>query len=109
MRIAKPASYLLIVVILGGCAGLRVSQDYEPDTDFSTYGTFAWKSTDQPPSGDIRIDNPLVDGRVREAVERVLNGNRYWESDQVFYDFCYPNRSECDPVRIRQSSLPSMR
>ena len=87
MHIAKPAFCLLIFVILGGCAGPRVSQDYEPGTDFSTYRTFAWKSADQPQTGDIRVDNPLVDGRIREAVERALSGTGYREIDQAAADF----------------------
>ena len=40
MRIVKLAFYLIIVVTLGGCAGVRVSQDYEPGTDFAIYKTF---------------------------------------------------------------------
>ena len=87
MGIAKPAFYLLIVVTLGGCAGLRVSQDYEPGTDFSAYRTFAWKSADQPQSGDLRVDNPLVDGRIREAVERTLTANGYRKIDRAAADF----------------------
>ena len=87
MRIVKPAFYLLIVVILGGCAGLRVNQDYEPGTDFSAYRTFGWKSAVQPPTGDIRLDNPLLDGRIRKAVERALTGNGYREMDRGRADF----------------------
>jgi hypothetical protein len=87
MRIGRPAFYLLIVVILGGCAGLRVNQDYEPGTDFSAYRTFGWKSAVQPQAGDIRIDNPLLDGRMRKAVERALTGNGYREIDQASADF----------------------
>jgi hypothetical protein len=82
MRIVKPAFYLLFVVILGGCAGIRIHQDYEPGTDFSAYRTFGWKSAVQPPTGDIRLDNPLLDGRIRKALERALTGNGYQESDQ---------------------------
>jgi hypothetical protein len=82
MRIAKPALYLLIIMVLGGCAGLRVNQDYEPGTDFSAYRTFAWNSAAQPPTGDIRIDNPLLDGRIREAVEQALTRNGFHEIDQ---------------------------
>jgi len=97
MRIVKPAFYLWIVVILGGCAGLRVNQDYEPGTDFSAYRTFGWKSAVQPPTGDIRLDNPLLDGRIRKAVERALTGNGYLEIDQAGADFLVEYRLTVQP------------
>jgi hypothetical protein len=87
MRSVKVAFYLFIVVTLGGCAGVRVSQDYEPGTDFSTYNAFDWKSSIQPQTGDIRIDNPLLDGRIRKAVERGLVEKGYRKTDQMSADF----------------------
>jgi Domain of unknown function (DUF4136) len=87
MHIVKQAFYLLIVVTLGGCAGVRVSQDYEPGTDFATYKTFDWKSAVQPQTGDIRIDNPLLDGRIRKAVESTLIAKGYRKTDQESADF----------------------
>lgn len=87
MHIVKQAFYLLIVVTLGGCAGVRVSQDYEPGTDFATYKAFDWKSAVQPQTGDIRIDNPLLDGRIRKAVESVLIAKGYRKTDQGSADF----------------------
>lgn len=87
MRIVNLPFCLLIVLILGGCAGLRVNQDYEPGTDFSIYTTFGWKSAVQPPTGDIRLDNPLLDGRIRKAVKRALTGKGYREIDQGSADF----------------------
>lgn len=60
------------MILLAGCSGIRVSQDYEPATTFDNLHTFAWTTATQAPTGDPRIDNPLRDGRIRAAVERVL-------------------------------------
>jgi hypothetical protein len=87
MRIVKLPFFLLITLILGGCASLSVNQDYEPGTDLSIYTTFGWKSAAQPPTGDIRLDNPLLDARIREAVTRALTENGYREIDQGSADF----------------------
>jgi hypothetical protein len=87
MRIVKLATYLFILVTLGGCAGVRVSQDYEPGTDFAVYKTFDWKLADQPQTGDIRIDNPLLDGRIRKAVELALVAKGLRKTDRASADF----------------------
>jgi hypothetical protein len=87
MHIVKLAFSLLIVIALEGCANVRVSQDYEPGTNFAAYKTFDWKSAVQPQTGDIRIDNPLLDGRIRKAVESVLIAKSYRKADQVSANF----------------------
>jgi hypothetical protein len=71
----KPSRWLiaaLIALLLPGCSAVKVSQDYDPATDFSKYRTFAWYPGPQPKTGDIRVDNPLLDERIREAVTREL-------------------------------------
>ena len=56
---------------LGGCSGIQVNTDYNPDIDFSRYQTFAW--AERAGSGDdALIDNELVDRRFRRAVESEL-------------------------------------
>jgi hypothetical protein len=106
MRIVKLAFYLSIVVTLGGCAGPRVNQDYEPGTDFSAYRSFAWQSAVQPPTGDIRVDNPLLDGRIRKAVERALAAKEFRKTDQgsadflVAYSLAVQSKVDSSPVSI---------
>jgi hypothetical protein len=72
MRIIKLILFLIIIMALAGCAGVRVSQDYDPDIDFSRLNTFAWESKAQPKVGDIRVDNPLLDSRIRRAIDENL-------------------------------------
>lgn len=65
------------MVLLTGCSGIRVSQDYAPTTAFDQLQTFAWATATQAPTGDPRIDNPLRDARIRDAVERVLTAKGF--------------------------------
>lgn len=66
---------LLLVLLVGALAVLpvlatRSSYDYDPEFDFSTLKSFAWK----PRAKTTRIEriNPLVDKRVRLALEERL-------------------------------------
>jgi hypothetical protein len=71
----KPPPWLMLALIavwLSACTTVKVSQDYDPATDFSDYRTFDWYPGPQPKTGDIRVDNPLLDDRIREAVTREL-------------------------------------
>jgi hypothetical protein len=63
---------LAVVIVLAACSGINVSQDYDPATTFQGMDSFAWSSPTQSKTGDPRIDNPLRDTRIREAVARVL-------------------------------------
>lgn len=55
-----------------GCSGIKVSQDYEPASDFQSMSTYRWAMLNQEKTGDPRIDNPLRDTRIRAALERIL-------------------------------------
>ncbi len=59
------------VLLLAACAsGLQTSSDWNPETDFTAFETYAWA-----PDGDgnVGIDQ-LTNTRVRTAIEAALNG-----------------------------------
>jgi len=58
-----------------------VQSDFDPSANFTSLHTYAWFAAEQPKSGDVRVDNPLLDTRVRAAVENALNSRGYIESD----------------------------
>jgi len=60
---------LLLLVIPCGCASVEVSTDYDPSVDFSRFRTYAWVPSPPPRTGDVRLDSPLLEARVRDAVE----------------------------------------
>lgn len=61
------------ILFVSGCTSIRVSQDYKPAQTFSDVKTYAWKSTKQDRTGDVRIDNPFNDERIRTAVDKTLS------------------------------------
>ena len=64
-----------------GCSQVSVQTDYDPAADFSGLRTYAWYTAEQPKSGDIRVDNPLLDRHVRSAVENALDAKGYIKAD----------------------------
>ena len=84
---ARIALLFPMVVFLASCASVRVSEDYDPDEDFSGYQTFTWLPVPQKPTGDYRVDNPLLDTRIRAAVERNLGSRGYRKVEDRAPDF----------------------
>jgi hypothetical protein len=62
----------LMTLAVIGCSGVEVSQDYKTDADFSGISLFAWATDTQEKTGDVRADNPLLNDRIRDAVEQTL-------------------------------------
>ena len=72
--------------VMIGCSGVEVSQDYKPGADLRQLSSFAWASDTQEKSGDVRIDNPLMDERIRSAVERSLTARGLRKADRSTAD-----------------------
>ena len=67
---------LLCVVLAGAgsvaCASVRTQHDYDPNADFSRWRTYAWYPATSSPTGDPRLDNPLLHERIVAAVAQNL-------------------------------------
>jgi hypothetical protein len=72
MKKKTVTAVVLIVLSIVGCSTVQVSQDYDPKQDFSRFQTWQWREATQQATGDVRIDNPLLDTRIRNAVETHL-------------------------------------
>ena len=59
---------LIMGAFLSGCATVQVSQDYDPQGVATHHGTWYWEDASQPQSGDLRVDNPLLNSRIRRAI-----------------------------------------
>ena len=70
-----------VILVTGGCSQVSVQSDFDPSADFAGLQTYAWYAAEQPKSGDIRVDNPLLDTHVRTAVESALNARGYMKAD----------------------------
>ena len=66
------------LIVLLGCAGPSIHYDYDANTHFSTYQTFAWQLPAQgPPDGAEGFNNTIMSGRVQRAVEAELGSKGY--------------------------------
>lgn len=80
--------YLFFVTLfLCGCSSIEVSQDYEPGSDFRNLKSYAWKSETQEKTGNVNVDSPLVDNRIRNAIEKTLSNKGFIKTNADVVDF----------------------
>ena len=72
MRNDRRVIILTVLTIVIGCSGIQVSQDYDLSREFSGLKTYDRQSGTHQKTGDVRVDNPLLDARIRKAVDRCL-------------------------------------
>jgi hypothetical protein len=75
------------LILLAGCSSVTVSRDYDSSLDFSSLKTFAWQHDEQPKVGASRIDNDLLDERIRTATEDLLSKKGFQRVDRAEADF----------------------
>ena len=78
---------VLGVLLLTGCSSVTVRRDFDRSMNFSTLKRYAWQHADQPATGNPRIDNDLIDDRVRTAVEQSLEAKGYLPAGNAEADF----------------------
>jgi hypothetical protein len=76
---------LITTVVLISCVN-SVNLDYDERMNFKEMQTFKLLDPPQQKSGDVRLDTPLVDQRIRQAIERTLmaKGCRKVKTDPDF-------------------------
>ena len=62
---------------LTGCESMQVSADFRRNFRFTSVETYAWLPDPPGHAGDPVLHNDLIDGRVRDAVDRELQGMGY--------------------------------
>ena len=87
MQTFKLYMMLCLLIVIQGCSSVIVSQDYPLNTNYSALETYAWQSEKQEKTGDIRLDNPLLDTRIRSAIDTFLLEKGYQRSSDVEPDF----------------------
>jgi hypothetical protein len=73
---------LLAGTILAGCSGIDVATDYNQEWNFSSYRTYDWVAIKSPSLRDPLLESPLLDNRVRFAVDRELGIKGFERSEQ---------------------------
>ena len=75
----------MMLVLLAGCSTVSVTQDYDPQRDFTKYKKYAWM--DQAIPGDALANNPLIRNRTKVAVDAALTSKGYTLTDLDKADF----------------------
>jgi len=75
MNVYRLFCYLLLILMLSACSGIRVSQDYIQGYNFASLNTYAWL-----PNEDNRYgvhDNDLLAKRITVAIQNKLEDKGY--------------------------------
>lgn len=92
---------VLLLILLGGCSSVRVSQDYRPGVDFTRYASYGWMQSEAV-SSDIRVNNPLLQERFYQAIGRELGVRGLVASAPpdmlVRFTYTITTRVESDPM-----------
>jgi hypothetical protein len=100
----KVGATLLMIAVIVACSGLQVTQDYDLSIDFGHYQTFAWAPDPSPGSGHALTDSPLMDRRIRNAIETTLKSRGYPQAEDgrpdffVIYQLVVKSRIEVNTV-----------
>jgi hypothetical protein len=89
MRTKVVLAAFVIIIFVSSCSSLKISHDYDRQTDFSRYTTFVWarapKEAVGSPQAQLLANNPLLDKRIKNAV-----------TDQLMQKGFKPNNSSPD-------------
>jgi hypothetical protein len=81
---------LVIAVLaasIAACASPKVGYDYDHGANFHAYHSYEWMPGKQEATGDKRLDNSLVDSRIRTAINSNLRSKGYTPSGNGSPDF----------------------
>ncbi|MFZ0132989.1 MAG: DUF4136 domain-containing protein [Desulfobacterales bacterium] len=76
-----------LLTILWTFLGVRVGQDYDPQTDFSRYKIFDWALVSGQKTSTPIVDDPFFNRRVQAAIENFLIQNGYVKASVGNPDF----------------------
>ena len=84
----RPALFVLFAIAaLSACSTVQVRQDFDPSEDFTRLRTYSWYPKPQEPTGNMRLDNPLLHDRIVAAVDRTLATKGYSKIEDGKPDF----------------------
>lgn len=69
------------ILVLAGCSGIHVSQDYSNRMAFTGFNTYDWGQSGAEAKADLKTDDPLVMERIQDALEKTLSG-KGWTLDK---------------------------
>jgi len=78
---------LALALALSACSSVQVKTDWDPEADFAGLHTWAWQKETPSPTGNPRLDDPLVHKRIQAAILAALARRGYTKVDQGRPDF----------------------
>lgn len=91
----------IVMLMITGCSTVQVSQDFRPGIDFSHYRTYQWKAIPEHSSEDLRLNNPLLHERFRQAIDKNLAVRGYTQQAPadflISYTYSIQTRLESEP------------
>ena len=63
---------LFLAILSCGCSTMQVGSDYNPEADFSGMQAYAWSPGPQGVTDDPRIDDDILEERIRGAIDAQL-------------------------------------
>jgi hypothetical protein len=95
---------LVLIITIAACSSVKVSQDYDLNKPLPVLKTYRWESAVQAETGDVRVDNPLLNERIRRAIDRMLLQKGFLSVEkgpvdfQVAYQFSISPKIRSDDV-----------
>ena len=62
---------LAFLLALSACSSVQVNSDWDPDANFAGLHGWTWQTATPALTGNPRLDDPLVHGRIQSAI-RIL-------------------------------------
>ena len=78
---------LLLFIVLAGCSTMQVYSDYDPSASFAGLKTYDWVKATKKVTGDPRLDNPVLDKRIRALIQAQLATQGYTQTSGGMPDF----------------------
>lgn len=97
--------FILLILSISACSSVKVSQDYDLDKPLPAMKTYQWQTAVQAKTGNVRVDNPLLNERIRGAVDRVFAQKGFQKASagvpdfRVAYQFTIRQQIKSDDVR----------
>ena len=85
---------VFIFGLLTACAGISVSQDYLQTADFFSLKSYRWSDDVLQKEKETQSNNPLMNSRIHNAVDRKLAIMGYRLSDDLSADFIVSYQTE---------------
>ncbi len=87
MKAIRVALSAVATLALAGCASLQVRTDYDSQASFGELRTYTWLDRDADAGGDPALNSPLLEKRIRSAVDSALATRGYQKVTSGSPDF----------------------